>query len=71
MRRRRYGFAADSVRAFDVVDAEGVRARVTADSDADLFWALRGGGGDFALVTAVEFDLHPALHLYGICTAGA
>ncbi|MEV4250419.1 FAD-binding oxidoreductase [Streptosporangium canum] len=62
---RRYGWAADSVTAFEVVDADGVRARVTADSDADLFWALRGGGGDFALVTAVEFDLHPAPALYG------
>ncbi|MEV4188882.1 FAD-linked oxidase, partial [Streptosporangium canum] len=36
-----------------------------ADSDVDLFWALRGGGGDFALVTAIEFDLHPAPALYG------
>ncbi|MFJ2030585.1 FAD-binding oxidoreductase [Streptosporangium sp. NPDC087985] len=62
---RRHGFAADSVRAFDVVDAEGARTTVNADSDAELFWALRGGGGDFALVTAVEFDLYPAPHLYG------
>ncbi|MFK4041103.1 FAD-binding oxidoreductase [Nonomuraea wenchangensis] len=62
---RRHGFAADSVRAFDVVTADGERARVTADSDPDLFWALRGGGGDFALVTAVEFDLYPAPALYG------
>ncbi|MEU9834925.1 FAD-binding protein [Streptosporangium sp. NPDC048047] len=62
---RRYGFAADGVRAFEVVDAEGRRGTVTADSDAELFWALRGGGGDFALVTAIEFDLHPAPALYG------
>ncbi|WP_371783548.1 FAD-binding oxidoreductase [Streptosporangium subroseum] len=62
---RKYGWAADSVRAFEVVDADGARARVTADSDAELFWALRGGGGDFALVTAIEFDLHPAPALYG------
>ncbi|MEW9550596.1 FAD-binding oxidoreductase [Nonomuraea sp. NPDC050783] len=63
---RRHGFAADSVRAFDVVTADGERARVTAESDPDLFWALRGGGGgDFALVTAVEFDLYPAPALYG------
>ncbi|MEV6867176.1 FAD-binding oxidoreductase [Streptosporangium subroseum] len=61
---RKYGWAADSVRAFEVVDADGARARVTADSDAELFWALRGGG-DFALVTAIEFDLHPAPALYG------
>ncbi|MFC3985372.1 FAD-binding oxidoreductase [Streptosporangium jomthongense] len=62
---RRHGHAADSVRALDVVDAEGEAFRVDADSDPELFWALRGGGGDFALVTAVEFDLHPAPHLYG------
>ncbi|GAA0972204.1 MULTISPECIES: FAD-binding oxidoreductase [Nocardiopsis] len=62
---RRHGWAADSVRAFEVVDAEGGRARVDAASDPDLFWALRGGGGDFAVVTSVEFDLYPAPELYG------
>ncbi|WP_067489962.1 FAD-binding oxidoreductase [Actinomadura hibisca] len=62
---RKHGWAADHVRAFDVVDADGTPARVTADSDPDLFWALRGGGGDYALVTAIEFDLHPAPVLYG------
>ncbi|MEV4259707.1 FAD-dependent oxidoreductase, partial [Spirillospora sp. NPDC049652] len=45
---RRHGFASDSVRAFEVVDASGTPARVTAASDPDLFWALRGGGGDLA-----------------------
>ncbi|WP_327044713.1 FAD-binding oxidoreductase [Microbispora sp. NBC_01189] len=62
---RRYGFAADSVRAFEVVDASGEQATVTAGSDPELFWALRGGGGDFAVVTAMELDLHPAPVLYG------
>ncbi|MFD0475826.1 FAD-binding oxidoreductase [Nonomuraea thailandensis] len=62
---RRYGFAADSVRAFEVVGPDGEPATVTESSDPDLFWALRGGGGDFALVTAIEFDLHPAPALYG------
>ncbi|NJP95626.1 FAD-binding oxidoreductase [Nonomuraea sp. FMUSA5-5] len=62
---RRYGFAADSVRAFEVVRPDGEPATVTADSDPDLFWALRGGGGDFAVVTAIEFGLHPAPALYG------
>ncbi|MEV2278547.1 FAD-binding oxidoreductase [Nocardiopsis sp. NPDC049922] len=62
---RRFGWASDSVTAFEVVDAEGARSRVTAQSDPDLFWALRGGGGDHALVTAMEFDLHPAPELYG------
>jgi FAD/FMN-containing dehydrogenase len=62
---RRHGWAADAVRAFEVVAADGTQARVTAGSDPELFWALRGGGGDFALVTAMELDLHPAPHLYG------
>jgi FAD/FMN-containing dehydrogenase len=62
---RAHGWVCDSVTAFDVVDAEGRRRHVTAESDADLFWALRGGGGDFAIVTALEMALHPAPRLYG------
>jgi hypothetical protein len=62
---RKYGWVADSVTAFDVVDAEGRQRRFTADSDPDLFWALRGGGGSFAIVTALELSLHRAEHLYG------
>lgn len=62
---RVHGLAANSVRALDIVDASGARARVTADSDPELFWALRGGGGDFAMVTAMEIDLYPAPSLYG------
>jgi FAD/FMN-containing dehydrogenase len=62
---RRHGLAANSVRAVEVVDAEGEPATVTAASDPELFWALRGGGGDFAVVTALEFDLHPAPVLVG------
>ncbi|GAB3989043.1 FAD-binding oxidoreductase [Actinoallomurus acanthiterrae] len=62
---REHGFASSSVRAFEVVDATGTRTRVTAATDPDLFWALRGGGGDFAVVTAIEFALHPAPVLYG------
>ncbi|MFC8922837.1 FAD-binding oxidoreductase [Cellulosimicrobium sp. NPDC057127] len=56
---RAHGLAADHVRSFDVVDAAGGRATVTAESDPDLFWALRGGGGDLAVVTAMEVDLEP------------
>ncbi|MEU5877530.1 FAD-binding protein [Spirillospora sp. NPDC047279] len=62
---RSQGFGADAVRAFEVVDADGAKARVTAGSDPDLFWALRGGSGEFAIVTAVEFELFPAPELYG------
>jgi FAD/FMN-containing dehydrogenase len=62
---RRHGWVSDSVTAFDIVDAEGRQRHVTAGSDPDLFWALRGAGGDFAVVTALEIALHPAPHLYG------
>ncbi|MEC3916725.1 FAD-binding oxidoreductase [Nocardia sp. CDC160] len=62
---RKYGWASNAVRAFEIVDAEGRSARVTADSDPDLFWALSGGGGDFAVVTGLEFELFPAPGLYG------
>ncbi|MFD0821768.1 FAD-binding oxidoreductase, partial [Micromonospora zhanjiangensis] len=62
---RAHGWAADSVTAFDVVDADGRRRHVTADREPDLFWAMRGGGGDFAVVTALDVTLHPAPALYG------
>ncbi|MFI7245991.1 FAD-binding oxidoreductase [Streptomyces qinglanensis] len=62
---RKFGWVADSVTAFDIVDAEGEQRRVTGDSDPDLFWGLRGGGGDLAVVTALELALHPAPELYG------
>ncbi|MFI6041751.1 FAD-binding oxidoreductase [Nocardia sp. NPDC051321] len=62
---RKYGWAANAVRAFEIVDATGRRGRVTSDTDPELFWALRGGGGDFAIVTEIEFDLFPLPQLYG------
>ncbi|MEU7837230.1 FAD-binding oxidoreductase [Nonomuraea sp. NPDC049129] len=62
---RKYGWAADSVRAFEIVDADGEQVRVTAESDSELFWALRGGGGDYALITSIELALYPAPSVYG------
>ena len=62
---RKWGLAADAVRAFEILDADGNPARVTATSDPDLFWALRGGGGDYALITALEMDLFPAAEMVG------
>lgn len=62
---RSRGYASDAVRALEVVTADGDQRRVTADSDPDLFWALRGGGGDFALVTGLEFELFDAPELFG------
>jgi FAD binding domain-containing protein len=54
---RRYGLACNSVRAIEVVTADGQHTRVDAQSEPDLFWALRGGGGNYGVVTAIEFDL--------------
>jgi hypothetical protein len=62
---RAHGLAAHSIVAVELVDASGELRRVTAMSDPDLFWALRGGGGDFGIVTAMEIALYPAPHVYG------
>ncbi|TCO54745.1 FAD-binding oxidoreductase [Actinocrispum wychmicini] len=62
---RKYGWAADHVIAFDAVTADGEIVRVTRDENADLFWALRGGGGDYAIVTALEYRLHEVPELFG------
>jgi hypothetical protein len=62
---RQYGSAADHVRTLDVVTADGRLRRVSATSDPDLFWALRGGKGNFGIVVSMEFDLVPVTQLYG------
>ena len=56
---RRHGLAVNHVRAFDVVTPDGLARRVDAESNRDLFYALRGGGGAYAIVTAVELELLP------------
>ncbi len=65
---RTYGLACNNVRAFDVVLASGETRRVDADSEPDLFWALRGGGGRGAVVTAVELAAHPVEPQAGVLT---
>ena len=62
---RSHGYAADHVRSLDVVTADGELRYVDAESDPELFWALRGGKGNFGVVTALEFDLFPVFRLYG------
>jgi hypothetical protein len=62
---RKYGFAADSVRWIEIVTADGELRRASATENSDLFWGLRGGGGNFGVVTALEFDLYPVAKIYG------
>jgi FAD/FMN-containing dehydrogenase len=62
----KFGLAADNLLAVELVTADGEIAEVTADSDPDLFWALRGGGGNFGIATAFTYRLHPL----GMVTGG-
>jgi FAD/FMN-containing dehydrogenase len=61
---RKHGLAAAAVRAADVVTADGRLRRIDRDNDAELFWAIRGGGGNFAAVTALEFAAVPLMQVY-------
>ncbi|MFD9425842.1 MULTISPECIES: FAD-binding oxidoreductase [unclassified Streptomyces] len=62
---REFGYAADHVRSLDVVTADGVARRVTADSEPELFWGLRGGGHRLGVVTGMEIGLVAVDRLYG------
>jgi hypothetical protein len=61
---RRYGLAANSVRRFEVVTADGRQVVVDAEAEPELFWALRGGGGCYAVVTWLEFELYEVAEVY-------
>src|SRR3954447_2762905 len=61
---RKHGIQTSSVTAIELVTAEGDLLRVDADHDPDLFWAMRGGGGNFGVVTAMEFRLYPVDSVY-------
>src|SRR3954464_12310036 len=62
---RKHGIQTNSVTAIELVTADGDHVRVDAAHDPDLFWALRGGGGNFGVVTAMEFRLYPIEQVYG------
>jgi FAD/FMN-containing dehydrogenase len=64
---RKYSLAIDRLRTVELVTADGEILRASADENAELFWGLRGGGGNFGVATAFEVDLHPA----GIILGGA
>jgi FAD/FMN-containing dehydrogenase len=56
---RRFGLSLDNVRGVEIVTADGKILRASANENADLYWGVRGGGGNFGVVTAFDFDLHP------------
>jgi UDP-N-acetylenolpyruvoylglucosamine reductase len=61
---RSHGLAANSVTAVEIVTADGRHVRADRETNADLFWAVRGGGGSFGVVTAIEFALYPLTEVY-------
>jgi FAD/FMN-containing dehydrogenase len=62
---RSHGYASDHIQAIEIVTADGELRQVTASSEPDLFWALRGGKSNFGVVTALEFTLFPIRRFYG------
>ncbi|NCF16407.1 MAG: FAD-binding protein, partial [Gammaproteobacteria bacterium] len=56
---RKFGLAVDNLRSATIITADGLVRNVSADENADLFWAIRGGGGNFGVVTGFEFELYP------------
>ena len=62
---RGLGLCVDNLVGAEVVLADGRKVKANEDENADLFWALRGGGGNFGVVTTLEFELHPVKEIYG------
>jgi FAD/FMN-containing dehydrogenase len=64
MLSRKYGFAADSLVRADIVTADGALVTASPERDAELFWAVRGGGGNFGIATSLEVRLHPVVEVF-------
>jgi len=62
---RKYGLACDNLRAVEIVTADGRQLLASAEENPDLLWGVRGGGGNFGVVTAFEYDLHPISTVLG------
>ena len=61
---RKYGLQTNALTAVELVTADGELRRIDHDNETDLFWAVRGGGGNYGVVTALEFELFPAPEIY-------
>lgn len=65
--RRKYGLAIDNLLSVDMVTADGQAVTASQDENSDLFWGIRGGGGNFGIVTSFEFQLHPVGPMVTLC----
>lgn len=65
--RRKHGLSIDNLLSVDIVTADGGFHTASEDENADLFWAIRGGGGNFGVVTSFEFRLHPVGPMVTLC----
>src|SRR5580704_17385778 len=61
----KYGAACDNLLSAQLVTVDGRQVEASQNSNTDLFWAIRGGGGNFGVVTALEYQLHPVTHVLG------
>lgn len=62
---RKYGLTIDNLKEADMVLADGTFVTVSAERNSDLFWAIRGGGGNFGIVTSFKFQAHPVKNVFG------
>ena len=65
--RKKYGLSIDNLLSVDLVTAEGKAIHANENQNADLFWAIRGGGGNFGIVTSFEYRLHPVGPMVTLC----